>query len=230
MKNNILIIIAVTLVAVAVIAAVIIAGFVKDSESSSASDSIPDWRITSDSSSQSSSDQGSQGDSSAYSSADTSSDVQSSTSTSQSGTPSASTTVSQPTVSDGGLSAAQGIVATANSLIGVPFLFGGSTPDGFDNSGFIYYVLRENGFHNCPRGVGKQSNMGMRLKYSELKEGDLVFFYNDNENAAGFGGVYIGDGKMVAALVPSSGDECVMVADITTPYYQKRFYCGVALS
>lgn len=234
MKNNILIIIVVTLVAVAVIAAVIITGFVKDSESSSVSDSIPDWGASLDGSSDigqdivSNSEDAS--DNSSYSSVVSLPEYSSTGSVQSSSTSSENSVVLQPSVSDNDLSAAKGIVATANSLIGVSFVLGGDTPDGFDNPGFIYYVLRENGFHNCPHSVEKQSKMGTQLEYSEMKAGDLVFFMNDEEDMAAFGGVYIGNGMMVASLTPTNREHGVMAVDITTPYYQTRFFCGVALS
>ena len=122
---------------------------------------------------------------------------------------------------------AEGIIATAESLLGVPFVDGGETPDGFDNSGFIYYVLRQNGYITCPRGVAEQAAMGTTLEYDKLKGGDLVFFSNDGSTAAGFGGIYIGGGKMIACLMPGT---VVKEVDITTSYYMDHFVCGVSLS
>ncbi|MGN1421858.1 MAG: C40 family peptidase [Oscillospiraceae bacterium] len=122
---------------------------------------------------------------------------------------------------------AEGIIATAESLLGVPFIDGGETPDGFDNSGFIYYVLRQNGYITCPRGVYDQSQMGTTLEYDKLKGGDLVFFRNDGSTSAGFGGIYIGGGKMIACLMPGT---VVKEVDITTSYYMDHFFCGVSLS
>ncbi len=119
------------------------------------------------------------------------------------------------------------VIDTARSLIGVPFADGGDSPAGFDNSGFIYYVLRQNGFLTCPRGAVAQSKMGTRLEYDELKEGDLAYFYNESGTDAGFGGIYIGDGKMIACLMPGT---LVKEVDITGDYYKTNFYGGVSLS
>ncbi len=234
MKNNILIIIVVTLVAVGVIAAVILAGLAKETGGSSNSDDIPNWGGSSGDVSDDHSSAGGE------SSVDNSSDSSQSESSSYvnvpdySGKPSSSptpiSTGSVTSAPSGEFSAAESIVATASSLIGVPFVMGGNNSDGFDNPGFIYYVLRENGFHNCSHNVEKQSKMGRRLEFSELKAGDLVFFYNETDTAVGFGGIYVGDGKMIACLTPSTREAGVMSADITTPYYQKKFYCGVSLS
>lgn len=126
----------------------------------------------------------------------------------------------------------ENIVNTARGILNrdpkVPFAENGASLDGFDNSGFIYYVLRENGFMTCPRVLSEQTKMAARLGYNELKPGDLVFFYNDNDTeAAGFGGIYIGGGKMIACLKP---DTFVQEVDVSVPYYIEHFYCGVSLS
>jgi len=118
------------------------------------------------------------------------------------------------------------IISLAGSLIGTDFADGGESPSmGFDNSGYIYYVLRENGYITCPRGVAAQSQMGTTLEYSELSRGDLVFF-SESGTQAEFGGIYIGDGKMLACLMPGTQ---VKEVDITTSYYTKNFYCGVRI-
>lgn len=119
------------------------------------------------------------------------------------------------------------IVALAQSLLGIDFVEGGETPSGFDNSGFIYYVLRENGYITCPRGVSQQAAMGTALEYDQIKPGDLVFFYNESATGAGFGGIYAGGGKMIACLMPGT---VVREVDITSDYYRSNFYQGVSLS
>lgn len=119
------------------------------------------------------------------------------------------------------------VVALARSLIGTDFVDGGESPSsGFDNSGFIYYVLRENGYITCPRGVSAQSMMGAELSFSELKTGDLVFF-SESGATAEFGGIYVGDGVMVACLMPGTQ---VKEVDITSSYYQSHFFRGVGIN
>lgn len=121
---------------------------------------------------------------------------------------------------------AENIIALAQSLIGTEFADGGETPaTGFDNSGFIYYVLRENGYITCPRGVAAQSQMGAVKKYDELVPGDLVFF-SESGTSAEFGGIYAGEGVMIACLMPGTQ---VRKVDITTSYYTSNFYCGVGI-
>lgn len=210
MKNNILIIAGVTVIALGVIAAVILASVLNSgneppdisSEDNSSSIIISQTSEPSDSS-----------DESSYSTdSGASSELPVSSSEDSSDLP----------------NEAEGIVATANSLIGVPFLENGSDPDGFDNSGFIYYVLRENGYITCPRQTEAQSRMGSHLDYDSVKEGDLVFFSNEaGSGEANFGGIYVGGGKMIACLMPGTP---VREVDITTDYYRTNFFGGVSMT
>ena len=121
-----------------------------------------------------------------------------------------------------------GIVQTAEALIGIPFAENGITPaDGFDNSGFIYYVLRENGFINCPRLTADQAAMGTHISYNELKSGDLAFFSASDSSSPDFGGIYIGGGQMIYSPMPG---QTVKVTDITSDYWKNSFVLGVNLS
>ena len=133
-----------------------------------------------------------------------------------------------PTPSDVPISAENGIVQTAEALIGIPFAENGATPaDGFDNSGFIYYVLRENGFINCPRFTAEQAAMGTHISYDELKSGDLAFFSATDSDTPEFGGIYIGEGMMIYSPMP---EQTVKIADITSDYWRNSFVIGVSLS
>lgn len=144
--------------------------------------------------------------------------------TSQNSEETVETTVSEDRISD----SSEQIIQTAESLLGIPFVMNGASPDiGFDNSGFIYYVLRENGFINCPRLTGEQAAMGTHTDFDGLKKGDLVFFSVDNSGNADFGGIYIGEGQMI--YCPSPG-QTVQTVDIGSDYWVNAFYIGVRLS
>lgn len=201
-KNNLLIIVAVTVIAVGVIIAVIIASIANSAEGESSED-LPQIVISS---------------STPY---DTSEDVPPPDDTSVPVTSEPDTSSSVPS------NGAKGIVATANSLIGVPFMENGADTDGFDNSGFIYYVLRENGYITCPRTTIAQTEMGAKLEYSQLKAGDLAFFSDSEEEDSIFGGIYIGNGKIIGCMMPG---QSVKITDITTDYYKSNFYHGISLS
>lgn len=119
------------------------------------------------------------------------------------------------------------IVKTAEGLLGIDFAEGGASPaEGFDNSGFIYYVLRKNGYVGCPRGLDEQAVWGDAVGYDEIKPGDVVFFANDPGGSAAFGGIYAGGGIMIYSPFPG---EKVKTADITTNYWKTRFATALSL-
>ena len=123
------------------------------------------------------------------------------------------------------------IVATAEALVGIDYVSGMASPEtGFDNSGLIYYVLRENGFINCPRGTSAQMEMGTSIAFEDIHPGDLVFF-TDTDSETGekidFGGIYIGDGKLIYSPYPG---EKVKFADINSDYWKNSFSCAVSVA
>lgn len=123
------------------------------------------------------------------------------------------------------------IVATAEALVGIDYVSGMASPEqGFDNSGLIYYVLRENGFINCPRGTAAQKEMGTSIDLDEIREGDLLFFADkDSETgeAIEFGGIYIGNGKLIYSPYPG---EKVKFADINSAYWQNSFSIAISIA
>ena len=125
--------------------------------------------------------------------------------------------------------AAKNIVSMACSLINTPYAEYGDSPAGFDNSGFIYYVMRKNGFLTCPRGIAAQSEWGSKESYARLTPGGLAFFFEDGGSTVSFGGIYIGGGEMVACI-SHDGVTKVWKIDITTDYYRKNFAWGIAIS
>ena len=119
------------------------------------------------------------------------------------------------------------IVKTAEGLIGIEFAENGDRPDeGFDNSGFIYYVLRENGYISCPRQIGAQLEWGSLTDFEEMKAGDVAYFSDEPGGEASFGGIYAGGGTMIYSPYPG---ERVKKADITAPYWQSRFVAALSL-
>lgn len=123
------------------------------------------------------------------------------------------------------------IVATAEALVGIDYVSGMASPEqGFDNSGLIYYVLRENGFINCPRGTAAQKEMGTSIGLDEIREGDLLFF-TDKDSETGetieFGGIYIGNGKLIYSPYPG---EKVKFADINSAYWQNSFSVAISVA
>ncbi len=99
-----------------------------------------------------------------------------------------------------------GVVAIALQYLGVPYVWGGSSPStGFDCSGFIMYVYAQVGV-SLPHHAASQYNYGVPVPYDQLAPGDLVFFHG-----LGHAGIYIGGGQFVHA--PHTGD-VVKISDL----------------
>ncbi|WP_432487257.1 C40 family peptidase [Kineococcus sp. SYSU DK018] len=94
----------------------------------------------------------------------------------------------------------QQILAVADDYVGVPYVYGGTTPAGFDCSGYTSYVLRQLGI-SVPRTANAQLGASARISRAEAVAGDLVFFTDGGR--AYHVGIYAGDGMMWDA--PRSG-------------------------
>ncbi len=130
------------------------------------------------------------------SSSTTSSSSSSSGSSSRTST-SSSYTQSVPASAPSGSSMGSQIVSYAKNFIGVPYVWGGTSPSGFDCSGFVQYVYRHFGVY-LPRTTYSQVAMGRSVSRSELVPGDLVFF-----RSAGHVGIYVGNETYIHA--PQTG-------------------------
>lgn len=104
---------------------------------------------------------------------------------------------------------------------GVPYVWGGSSPRGFDCSGFSQYVMRKAGI-NISRTVLAQMGEGVVIAKEDLQCGDLVFFSNTTSRGfASHVGIYIGDGKMIHA-----GNGGIAVTNLSSPYWVKHYQCA----
>jgi peptidoglycan DL-endopeptidase CwlO len=110
-----------------------------------------------------------------------------------------STTPSVVTSNVTNSASANSVIATAKQYLGVPYVWGGSTPSGFDCSGFVSYVYRSVGI-SLPRTSRAQQNVGTRISLSQVQPGDLVF----RGSPAYHVGIYIGGGQYIHA--PQTGD------------------------
>lgn len=123
--------------------------------------------------------------------------------------------------SEEGKKKAQEAVDLALEYLGMPYLWGGATPDGFDCSGLVYYVYGELGV-KLYRVAADQNKNGIPVPLDKLEPGDLVFFWNRQYySEINHVGIYIGDGQFVHA--PQTGD-VVKITDIDSSYYKKNIY------
>lgn len=109
------------------------------------------------------------------------------------------------------------ILAEADKYRGVPYVFGGTTPSGFDCSGYVKYVFAKQGI-SLPRLADEQYNVGVEVSRANLKAGDLVFF-ETYEPGPSHSGIYIGNGKFISA----TSSRGVAVADLDTGYWGERY-------
>lgn len=111
------------------------------------------------------------------------------------------------------------ILAQAQNYLGTPYVFGGYSPEGFDCSGLIYYILTKTGYQ-CQRTAADQYNMGYSVSRDELQAGDLVFFENTYTSGISHVGVYAGNGKFIHA--PGDGGS-VCYASLSG-YWANHYY------
>ena len=112
------------------------------------------------------------------------------------------------------------IINTAKSFLGTPYQWGGTSPSGFDCSGFTQYVLAQNG-KSIPRTSQEQFASGQAVDKSNLQAGDLVFYNWSGGTEATHVGIYEGNGKMIHA--PHSGD---VVKEVDFNSYGQNAYLG----
>lgn len=85
------------------------------------------------------------------------------------------------------------LIEIAKQYIGTPYVYGGTTPNGFDCSGFVQYVYQKVGI-TLPRTSYSQATVGTSVTYEELMPGDIVCF---GANSINHVGIYVGDGQFI---------------------------------
>jgi len=103
-----------------------------------------------------------------------------------------------------------GVVGIAMQYLGVPYVWGGASPSGFDCSGLIMYAYAQVGV-SLPHHAASQYAMGVAVSRDALEPGDLVFF-----NGLGHAGIYIGGGQFIHA--PHTGD-VVKISSLSDSWY-----------
>jgi len=109
------------------------------------------------------------------------------------------------------------IVNTAKQYLGVKYVWGGTTPSGFDCSGFTKYVFAKNGI-TLPRISRDQYNIGQPVAFSSLQPADLVFFSMDGDKIIDHVGIYIGGGQFIQA----SSSKGVLITSLSS-YWKSRY-------
>ncbi len=114
----------------------------------------------------------------------------------------------------------QEIANYALQFVGYPYVYGGSSPKGFDCSGLTYYVYSQFGY-TINRTASNQLSNGYAVEKSQLQPGDLVMFcQNGSTKAASHVGIYIGNNQYVHASTPGVG---VIISDLNDPYISSGY-------
>lgn len=110
--------------------------------------------------------------------------------------------------------------ALAKAQMGRGYAYGGTTPAGFDCSGFTSWAYRKAGVV-IPRTSGEQYQSGRQVASSALRSGDLVFFNQDGH--IGHVGIYLSGGAFIHS---SRGSGQVGVDSLSAPYWSRNFAGG----
>lgn len=112
------------------------------------------------------------------------------------------------------------IVKEGKKYLGVKYRYGGTTPKGFDCSGFTSYTYKKKNI-KIPRTAAAQYKKGKPVPKKNLRNGDLVFFKTSSKKSVTHVGIYVGKNKFI-----HSAGRGVAITSINDPYYWKSKYVG----
>jgi len=118
------------------------------------------------------------------------------------------------------------VASYAMQYVGHPYVYGGTTPGGFDCSGFVQYVYAQHGIH-LPRTAAEQYSTTYGIEVAsmyDLAPGDIMFFVNTSTAGISHVAIYTGNGRMVHAISYETG---VGVSDIWDPYWVNHYYGAI---
>lgn len=118
------------------------------------------------------------------------------------------------------------IVEMAMQYLGVRYRSGGSSPNGFDCSGFTMYLYAQLGYSLPHSATSQYKTCGYAVAKADLQVGDLVFF-SDSSHAIGHVGIYIGNGQIIHARY-SVGR--VTIDSLSASYYANRYVGAVRIA
>lgn len=115
----------------------------------------------------------------------------------------------------------QQLLEDAKYFKGGKYVWGGTTPEGFDCSGYVQYLYKKHNV-NLPRTAWAQSKKGLSIDIEDLQKGDLLFFLTDKKRGIPVThvGIYIGEGEFIHAASKKRG---IIISPITHGSYAKTF-------
>ena len=113
------------------------------------------------------------------------------------------------------------LLEDAKYFKGGKYVWGGTTPQGFDCSGYVQYLYKKHNI-NLPRTAWAQSKKGQNVGKNELEKGDLIFFLTDKKRGIPVThvGIYLGNGQFIHAASKKKG---IIISPIHSGYYSNKF-------
>lgn len=115
-----------------------------------------------------------------------------------------------------------GVVAIAQKYLGAPYAWGGTSPGGFDCSGFVWFVYHQAGIP-LPRDLWGQLQAGPRVSRLSLEPGDLVFFANTYQSGLSHVGIYLGAEHFIHAEDYGTG---VVISSLANSYWGGSYFAA----
>ena len=112
------------------------------------------------------------------------------------------------------------IVNYAQTFLGVKYVYGGTSPSGFDCSGLVYYCYKHFGY-TVNRTAAGLAYSGTPVSSTELQAGDVILFTSQDGSYVGHTGIYIGNGQFIHA--PHTGD-VVKISNLSDTYYTNHYW------
>ena len=113
--------------------------------------------------------------------------------------------------------AVRNVIRAAYSVLGTPYVFGGTSTYGFDCSGFTQKAFKEKFGIELPRTTLTQVKVGVEVKKSDLKMGDLVFFKTSKRDK--HVGIYMGDGDFLHSSING-----IQFTKLDKPFYKDAYW------
>ena len=119
---------------------------------------------------------------------------------------------------------AKELIKYAKQYINVPYSYGGTSPKGFDCSGYVQFVYKNFGYE-LPRTSQDQGKFGEKVDKKKLKTGDLVFFKGKNNKSKKVGhvGIVVNADKGKFDFIHASSSSGVKINNSELQYYKSRY-------